>query len=277
MELAYKVTASMLNGFQRFLDAEQTAEEIWNIDRNTGEYKTPPEEMAMQAECDLINSINRVDGAPIEVADRGTCLNEIVDCMIEGRKPCDGITVEKVKDGDHCVALRASLNGFVFDFDIGLCRGLRDYFNGAMCQPYTEAVMQTGFGPVLLYGYMDYWVGSTIYDLKTTMRYDFGKYANGWQKVVYPWCAIESKAAQSVQRFEYTAVQLRQCGGSYHGTMYPETYDYHHESATIALRDMVCRFIEWLNFRRELITDRKVFGGVNQPDYTATAITTDDL
>ena len=45
--MQYNITASMLNGFQSVLDAPITAEEYWNIDRETGEYKRTADEIAL--------------------------------------------------------------------------------------------------------------------------------------------------------------------------------------------------------------------------------------
>ena len=277
--MQYNITASMLNGFQSMLDAAITAEQFWNIDRETGEYKRTPDEIALQAECDLINSINRCPREPMEAADKGTALNEIVDCLLLGKSSTrDDIKCSKaVTDGGLLYALTAEINGFTFEFDIDMCRRLRDMYKGSMVQHYHEATMNTDLGIVTLYGYSDYWQGDTIRDLKTTKKYDFGKYERGWQRIVYPFCAVESGEAVAVDRFVYDAIQLTERSGIINGTHYPEEYAYGHIWASKMLRDGVCRFIEWLESRRELITDAKIFGGVNPSDYVGTPIMVDCL
>ena len=215
----------------------------------------------------------------MEAADRGTALNEIVDCMVldvpstrEDTKLSRAVTELGMMYG-----LKADINGFEFVFDTQLCRQLRDLYKGSIVQHYHEAMMPTQYGDVVLYGYSDYWQGDTIRDLKTTKNYEFGKYERGWQRLVYPWCAIESGEAASVERFVYDAIKLNTRAGIICGTHYPEEYTYGHVWGSKVLRDGVCRFIEWLESRRSLITDRKIFGGVNSSGYIGTPIVFQDL
>lgn len=277
--MQYNITASMLNGFQSVLDAPITAEEFWNIDRETGEYKRTADEIALQAECDLINSINRCPREPMEAADRGTALNEIVDCMVQGVPSTREDTKLSRAETELGLmyGLKAEINGFEFVFDTQLCRQLRDLYKGSIVQHYHEAMMSTQYGDVMLYGYSDYWQGDTIRDLKTTKKYDFGKYERGWQRIVYPWTAIESGEAVAVDKFVYDAIQLSSRGGIIFGTHYPEEYAYGHLWASKLLRNGVCRFIEWIESRRDLITDAKVFGGENAPDYVGEKIEVNSL
>ena len=46
-----------------------------------------------------------------------------------------------------------------------------------------SAVIPTRYGDVELYGYIDELVRDTVYDIKTTSKYDFGKYEHGWQRM----------------------------------------------------------------------------------------------
>ena len=124
-------------------------------------------------------------------------------------------------------------------------------------------VIPTRYGDVELYGYIDELVRDTVYDIKTTSKYDFGKYEHGWQRHVYPYCLIASGQMESVKAFEYTAYQMK--GGTSRtplisGTQYPEYYTYNHEQ-TIKLLTAHCEhFIEFLEANRDIIADKKIFG-----------------
>lgn len=68
-----------------------------------------------------------------------------------------------------------------------------------------------------------------MYDIKTTSRYEFGKYSDGWQRHVYPYCLISSGLVKDIDSFEYTAYHLK--GGTSRtplitGVQYPELYKY---------------------------------------------------
>jgi hypothetical protein len=125
-----------------------------------------------------------------------------------------------------------------------------------------SAILPTRYGDVQLYGYVDEIVKDTVYDIKTTTRYEFGKYGKGWQRHAYPYCLIESGMMSSVKAFEFTAYKLT--GGTSRtplisGVQYPEYYAYSHEESRQLLADHCEAFIEFLEANRELITDKKIF------------------
>ena len=104
-----------------------------------------------------------------------------------------------------------------------------------------------------------------VYDIKTTSRYQFGKYARGWQRHVYPYCLIASGMMEDVKAFEYTAYQLKKSRtGLISGTRYPEYYVYDHAQSTAMLTAHCEAFIEFLEANRELITDKKIFGNTEE-------------
>ena len=313
--IKYRVYPSLLDKFQSLLDSDIEAESFWNIDSDTGEMKKTPDEIAAANEQALIDCINRVPHEPIEAADKGTCFNEIVDCLVENRKSSrEDISIERIPDlyevcdlfcrrpncdyrwkpdNQDCirayasavsnrsktVGLRATLNGFEFRFDIGLCREAAAYFKGAIPQHFCIAVMHTAYGDVELYGYADEIIRDKVYDIKTTSSYQFGKFERAWQKCVYPWCLVESGEMPEVSSFEYTVFVLgkpTQKTPLITGKMYREEYTYDHEASGKMLRSFLERFIEWLEAHREQISDTKIFGGdvhdkqrpagVNNPD-----------
>ena len=255
----YRINPSLLNSYWNLVNYDT----IW--DTFYGQSEEPAvtlEEFYRKQEQELLDSINRIDRGPIEAASKGTALNEIVDCIIEHRKS-GSVGIRSVRDPEgrpqHIIA---DIDGFTFLFDAGLCMELASYFRGSVCQHLCEATMQTAFGPVILYGYSDYVRKDVVYDLKTTSSYSYGKYADGFQKDLYPWCLIESGELETVSGFEYTAVKLT--GGSaknpiISGDVSREWYDYDHRLAGERLRDFCESFINWVELHRAQITHTRIF------------------
>lgn len=236
MKPKYRFTPSLLGAWQDFVDAEQLWDEFYG---GSDDPKVSLEEFEAKCEAELWDSINRVDRGPIEAADRGTCLNEVVDMLVEHRGVMkDGMSVEGLRNGDGSLyAVRARLNGFTFDFDYGLVMRLYEHFKGSTCQFRCEAGIDTSFGPVLLYGDADYIRMDKVRDLKTTTRYKYGKFEKGWQKELYPYALIEGGDLQSVSEFEYTVVALSiRANQPISGEVILERWDYSHDRAKVRLR-----------------------------------------
>lgn len=256
----YRVNPSLLGKFSDYLNSDS----LWS--KFYGDQEEPamsPTEFSEKQERELIDAINRVDKGPIEAADRGTALNEIIDCTLEQRQPDEKIQLATIRDeSGKATEIDAKINGFEFRFDADMCLGLIEYFRGSTCQHLCEAIITTLYGPVVLYGYSDYIFRDVVKDLKTTTRYEWGKYEGGWQKDLYPWCLIESGEVDRVSGFEYTVVKLS--GGTsatpiIGGEMFREWYDYNHAQAEARLRDIVERFIGWIEMNRDKITHPRIF------------------
>jgi hypothetical protein len=275
----YRIYPSLLIGFQNLLDYEQVAEEDWNrvsesahergeyLDREVGDYKLTPEEMYLKLECDLLDSINRIDGVYSEAADKGTAFNEIVDCLIEHRKSKRGdCRIFSTEVGCGRKVIRCMIHDFVFDFDVDLCKRVAEYFKGSVTQYRAEATIDTEYGEVELYGFIDEWVGNKMYDIKTTGRYSWGKFERGWQRWVYPYCVVESGDTTEVESFTYLVVEWayqRKGEPLMAKGIHEETYTYDHAEARRKIRRMCEWFIMWLEARRDFIQDRRIFGGEN--------------
>lgn len=294
----YKITPSLLDAFQTFLDTNYeeyfvTGEDgKWHKNWNdeTG-YLVEPDEIDRLAKQALIDYINRVPTEPSEAADKGTCFNEIVDCIVMGIpstrndvtiKSRDGYVRQEVFgcidpwDGKVTYAdvegyevkqphIEAKMDGFTFMFDIALCKNMADYYKRSLCQQFVSAPMETKYGLVELYGYSDYIREDKVYDLKTTSKYEFGKYGKKWQRYVYPYTLLKSGECTDITSFEYTCCVFS--GGTsktpiISGKVFPEVYTVCPERDEQVLRNHVERFIEFLEDNRSLITDRKVFGGL---------------
>lgn len=293
----YRIYPSLLDKFQDLCDYREVAAQDWNRvsesahargehrDKEVGDYKLSEDEMHAKLEAELIDSINRCPHEPREAADKGTAFNEVVDCLIENRNS-DKVglrrhyTLQETGHPGPLDGVEASLNGFTFVFDLELCRRTASTFRGSLCQYLAEATMETSCGTVELYGFIDEWVGDRIYDIKTTSRYEFGKFERRWQRHLYPWCVVESGMAQSIREFTYWVVEWayqRPYEPLTAKGIYPETYTYDHTESGLLLRSHVERFISWLEYRRDFITDRRIFGGENPKDYHGVAVDIEKL
>lgn len=285
----YNIYPSLLDKFQDFLDYELATDAPWNkvsetahkkglhLDKEVGDYILSADEMAAKIEVELINQINRCEKEPCEAADAGTCFNEVVDCLIKNK--ATDRTDMKISSLRRATgepyAIMAEMNGFTFYFDIDLCKEVANYFKGAMCQYFIEGDLPTNYGNVHLYGYMDEWIGDVIYDIKTTSMYDFGKFERKNQKFVYPYCAVQSGLIDNIREFEYTVIKWGKKYDIYGvfpitvkcGECFREVYTYNHKEASAKLKQICERFIEWLNYRRDYITDNRIFGGENPENY----------
>lgn len=260
----YRITPSLLNKWTELVNADRDWETYYG---SADEPSISSEDYYAKKEQELIDAINRVPFIS-EAASRGTALNELVDCIVDNRKQREDMVVERIYQPDACeaenlVALRAELDGFSFFFDIGLVRELASYFKGSICQHRCEAVIDTEFGPVILYGDADYILRDVVYDLKTTSKYSsYGKFEDGWQKDLYPWALIESGEMEGITGFEYTIVPLS--GGNstspiITGEIKTEWYDYSHGMATRRLRQVLGAFLPWIEEHRSLITHKRIF------------------
>lgn len=259
----YMFYPSQLDKFQGYLDCHERFESRFNIDEN-GNYKKSFEEIELAERQALIDSINRVPFTSV-AADKGTAFNEIVDAFLNSKKPEKVQLFGSFKDD----TIRATINENVFYFGYEFCLKAVEYFAGCLNQVYTEANIETKYGVVKLYGYVDEVKRDIVYDIKTTSRYEFGKYSKKWQRHLYPYALIESGYLEEVKAFEYTAYALK--GGTptapkITGVQYPEYYAYDHKQSTEMLTKHCERFIEFIEQHRDLITDKKIFNDLQSQE-----------
>lgn len=254
----YKLYPTLLDSFYGYLNSDVIYEKYWGWSKNP---PNTPEEFKEQQFQALIDKINRVP-FDSEAADKGTCFNEIVDCLIEHRKS-DKMQIEKVYEKinevetDKVVALKSTYNNREFTFPIGVCHEFADYYKGALTQQYVEATLPTAYGDVLVYGFIDELMPDSVHDIKTTGSYSVGKFKDHHQHLVYPYALLQS--GSDVRTFEYNVAEFNN-GGYVTGT-YTETYVFNPERDIPILRDHCEEFIRFLDENRELITDIKIFGG----------------
>lgn len=254
----YKFYPSLLDKFEKYLHVDREFENIFNQDQGTGEYKRTYEEIEAELKQSLLDSINRVP-FDSEAADKGTAFNDIVD-YFNGKR----VNTQIVGDINADIII-ATYNNREFRFSYRFCCKAAEYFHGSISQLLVRTVLPTRYGAVELYGYIDELNRNKVYDIKTTSRYEFGKYSEGWQRHVYPYCLVSSGLVKEIDSFEYTAYQLK--GGTSRtpiitGVQYPELYKYDHEQSGVLLARHCERFIEFLEQNRELITDKKIFAEI---------------
>lgn len=291
----YRFYPTLLDKFQTFLDT--TAEDYFYQDEDGKWHKNyseaedafhySQEEVDALLKQELLDAINRVPHEPSEPASKGTALNEIVDCIIHNRKSDNkNIIIKSLKGIDvkrefGCTdevgkpvyydywfehikvpCIFAEIDGFSFYFDKDFCKSIAEYFKGSLSQVFTSATIDTEFGEVELYGYIDELRENKVFDLKTTSRYEFGKYSKYWQRHIYPYTLVESGACTEINSFEFTAYALK--GGTSRtplitGVQYAEVYQYNHEQSKMLLKNICERFCQFLEDNRDLITNKKIF------------------
>lgn len=293
--LKYKFAPTTLDKFQSYIDTHaedyfyQDAQGKWHKNYNEAEDTLHFSHAEVDAllKQELIDSINKIPHEPSEAASKGTALNEIVDCLIHNRQADRKDIVIKSLKGfgakrefgctdesgkpffydywfEHIKkpCIYAGLDGFDFYFDIDFCKSIAEYFKGSSSQVFTSATLETKYGEVELHGYIDELRENKVFDLKTTSRYEFGKYAKYWQRHAYPYTLIESGVCTEINSFEFTAYALK--GGTSRtplitGVQYPEVYQHDHEQSKVLLKDISERFIEFIEENRKFITNRKIF------------------
>lgn len=232
---SYKIYPSLLDKFDKYLRADEEVENFWNIDNETGEYKRSPEEIEESLKQDLLDAINRVPFES-EAADKGTAFNAIIDCYVhcENHVPTERSPYSIIGDKEtNTIQVAFPATDIAparhFLFDRQWCIEQAEYFKGSLSQVYVSAILPTQYGNVELYGFIDELRKDVVYDIKSTSKYEFGKYAHGWQRHVYPYCLIASGQMENIKAFEFTAYALK--GGTSRtplisGTQYPEYYTY---------------------------------------------------
>lgn len=243
----YRFYATLLDGFQGYIGSSEIYQKYWGFSEE------PPkteEEFEKEQYQSLIDRINRV---PIdsEPADRGTCFNEVIDCIIEGRK---SQKMELVSDKTNNT-ITAKYNNREFIFPLDACRMVaRDYSN-AIPQVLTTGFLQTKYGLVELYGYIDELLPTSIVDIKVKSKYEAFSFKNNWQHRVYPFCLQQEGASLSDFFYDiYVLDKTNQIREKHN-----EFYSFVPERDIPALTSHCEGLIEFIEANRHLITDKKIF------------------
>lgn len=286
----YSVYATLLDGFQSYLDAEKTYYKYFTSDNPS----MTVDEWCDKMYVDLINKINRVPFAS-EAADRGTAFNELVDALvkkplaerlmdgdmgsenitfrvttlqIKGRRKDDPITerdaYEVLFDPDKlkreayegCAEEDKPLfrNPRAFTYFKDITDEFVNYYNGALPQVFVRGTLETHFGVIDLYGYADELLPFSCHDIKTTKNYHAGNFREHWQHIVYPFCLHQM--GSEIDRFEYNITNFKET--------FTEVYVFKEERDVPKLRDICERFIQFIETNKNVITDTKVFKSLNE-------------
>ena len=247
-QIEYKFYATLLDGFQNYVDSDIIWEKYWGFCEN------PPHTPEQFRELQFQSLIDRINRVPFdsEAADRGTAFNEVIDCMVLHRNS-DKANIVKVREDGKVIGVNATYNNRTFFFPLSLVREVADYYDGGLPQQYIQAVLPTIYGDVLLYGYIDYVLPFCTHDLKTTGSYAVGNYKNHWQHIVYPYALMKNGC--NVPDFEYNVVEL---GKTFYRT-YTESYSFVAERDIPRLTQHCEDLIRFLQVNRNLIKDKKIF------------------
>lgn len=269
MQPKYCFYATILDAYWGYLNSDVVWDNYWGWSENPPH--TPDEFHEMKFN-ELIDRINRVP-FDNEKADRGTCFNEVIDCMVENRKS-ETMLIEKVYKVDRfgacdevgkplyydenqtneVVALKVTYNNRIFSFPISICREFANYFKGALTQQRVEAILPTRYGDVLVYGFIDELMPTSVHDIKTTGSYSVGKFKNNFQHLVYPYALIQN--GNDIRTFEYNILEFSKAG--YPVDTYTETYVFNPERDIPILTNHCEDFIRFLEENKGLITDTKI-------------------
>lgn len=183
------------------------------------------------AEKEFLDKVNRVEVPPTDAMLRGIAFEAHVDAIASGmmKPPTAPVLIHDVE----CPA------------EILVTFGKR--FRGAVRQIEVEAFLDTMYGRVRVYGKMDEVLMDAGYDVKTTSKYEFPKYLRNFQHLVY----LEALRPLRIDQMIYAVTDFRDT--------YDEPYSWTAEGRD-RLVDACTDLIEYLEARRGLITDRKVFG-----------------
>lgn len=248
--------ASLLDAFQNYLDTEQIWEKYWG---HSEDPKFTCDEYADKQFVELINRINRVPFTN-DAVEKGTALNNMVDMLIDGQKDNGQFLIEEDDEKQKMIIREREI---VVDdegnpsetfknersFLMPMVKDFVEYYQGALKQYFVKGVLDTCFGDVELYGFIDYLMPFSYHDMKTTRSYSAGSYKTHWQHIVYPFAGYQ--CGLNIERFEYNVTNFKDT--------FTEVYMFKPERDVPRLRNMCEMFINFLLNHKDLITDEKIF------------------
>lgn len=226
MQPKYNIYPTLLDAFQYYLKSE--------------------DDNSFQSFIDKLNRVSFYS----EAAAKGTAFNNLIDKLIAESK--NGLVSEFYLEFDSLPDdAKISFEGFEFKKSVVV-----DFYQRlkyTLTQVFTKAYIETKYGVVKLYGYIDNLDFGSPIDVKTTSRYDFPKYLHNWQHIVYPYCLIHGDGVQpdAASNFQYRITDFN--------NIFEEAYTYKEERDLPKLTLFIERFIEFIEQHREIITDKKLF------------------
>lgn len=183
---------------------------------------------------ELIDKINKVKTPTPIAALKGVqfeqCVNNLISGVLLSTNGSDVIT-----------------ENFSFNADL-INKIATKLVNAKKQQEFISGIVETKFGFVKVYGFVDYSFPKMYVDLKTTGNYKIGKYKVNNQHKAYS--LISKINGNPIEEFNYLVTDFSR--------VYIENYkctEKLHQEFILELED----FIDFLEYHRELITDKKIF------------------
>lgn len=201
-------------------------------------YRASESESALQEFIDKINRVEIVDEKALERMNKGTALNNLVDKQVKNHVFCEADKISSIVDNTE------------FTFDAKIVNELGDRLELSIPQHYIECTIDVNGVEVLLYGYIDYLRLNRCIDLKTTSKYELGKYKDNMQMHLYP-VSLKEKGID-VDEFEFLVTDFKE--------VYSEVYPINIDNSLNILSNECGLLIEFLELKKDLITNKKIFG-----------------
>lgn len=250
-----KVWVTLLNSFTRFLSTDQLYNEHVEY---KGEEAMESGAFAAQQFGDFIDSINRVPKV-IPPAIEGSAYGEVMVSWANGEINPQPLQ-EFYKNGNpkgepsfKCHYMNQDRQGNLisehdYTWNWAVAAEIVEHFKGGVHEHFTSGLIQTKYGLIELYGYVDIIRMNMVSDLKKTGKYDAFKFIKEWQYRAY--LELLRMEGLDVDTFRYLV-----CAGDRH--VYHEDYTY-----TPEFRDQLvahCEALyEFVENNRELVTNKKL-------------------
>lgn len=248
----YQFYATLLDTYQSYLSSDDIWQKYWG--NSTKDDAITAEEFEKKCYQDVIDRINRVP-FDSEKADRGTCFNEIVDCLILNRNTERADMV--LRSDKEAQTMTAVFHGRTFVFPMSVCWEFARYYAGAIPQVLCSGVLPTKYGYVRLYGYIDELMPFGVHDIKTTGSYSVGDFRQHWQHRVYPFCL--EQMGNKIDHFEYNICEMKDTKVGLMCKTFTEYYSYNRDTTLQELTSHCESMIEFIEQNRHKITDKKIF------------------
>ena len=191
---------------------------------------------------DLLNRINREPFEATDAMKKGTAFHEILNL---DKSEFDKLPYGIGKKGNAEVIL----NDYCFDLMLVDEFRLKTRYRSELFEIRLEHVVDFGDYEVMLYGYLDWVWRNSIIDIKTTARYDFPKYAKGYQHQVYLY--IANQLGFKLDNFTYMVTNFKDT--------YVESYHYQEQRFYNNLKAICNELVDFITNHRSLIHDKKIF------------------
>jgi hypothetical protein len=177
-----------------------------------------------EAEKEFLDKINRIPFQS-DLADKGTWFNDLIDLGLKGEEKHD------------------------LNYLTGCAAHIVKSLYGSAKQVYTSTIIEVDGQLVELYGYMDYVNRDRVIDLKTTKAYELGKYKDSLQLHFYPVSLIDG--GNEINEFEFLVTDFT--------NVFSEVYPVNYEASKLKLVDACKELIRFLEYKKDLVTNLKIF------------------